>query len=154
VEELGAHGREEVAAFLEGGHVAAGDDRQLAEAARSVPPLTGASSVATPRVASCSARRRRANGSIVLMQTTMWPRPALLTIPRSPAMTDSAWAVVSTMTIVRSVPAATCSGESIDLGAALAQRPTLAGSDVVDDQREAAFDEVERHRPPHVARAR
>ena len=62
------------------------------------------------------------------MQITMWPRAALLMIPRSPAMTDSAWAVVSTMTIVRSVPAATCSGESTTLAPRSRSRPTLAGS--------------------------
>src|SRR5260370_37195774 len=43
------------------------------DAARSVPPLTGASSSATPRAASRSPSRRTASGSMVLMQITVWP---------------------------------------------------------------------------------
>ena len=82
------------------------------EAARTVPPLTGASSIAIPRAASCSPRRLAANGSIVLMHTTTCPGPAVRITPCSPAMTDSACAVVSTMTMVRSLAAATWSGEA------------------------------------------
>ena len=41
------------------------------EAARSVPPLTGASTIAMPRAASSAPRRLTVSGSIVLMQITM-----------------------------------------------------------------------------------
>ena len=97
-------------------------------AARSVPPLTGASSMATPLCASVSARRRAANGSIVLMQMTMWPGLAVRTIPCGPAMTASACAVVSTRQIVRSAAAATRSGESATTAPRARSGSTFAGS--------------------------
>ena len=98
------------------------------EAARSVPPLTGASTIATPRAPSASASRRATNGSIVLMQITMWPGRALWMMPRSPAMTASACAVVSTMQMVRSTAAATASGEAATAAPRARSRSALAGS--------------------------
>jgi hypothetical protein len=62
------------------------------------------------------------------MHTTMCPRPAVLTSPRSPATTDSACAVVSTMTIVRSVADATCSGASATFAPRSRSGATLAAS--------------------------
>jgi hypothetical protein len=98
------------------------------EAARSVPPLTGASTIAMPRLASCSASRRATNGSIVLMQATMCPARARWMMPRSPAMTDSACAVVSTMQIVRSALAATSAGEGARVAPRVRHRSAFAGS--------------------------
>ena len=82
------------------------------DCARPVPPLTGASSMAMSSAASRSAKPCAANGSMVDMQTTMWPALALRTMPCAPMITDSAWSVVSTMTMVRSTAAATASAES------------------------------------------
>jgi hypothetical protein len=76
-----------------------------------VPPLTGASSIATPFCASCSEKRRAASGSIVLMHSTISPCFAAWVMPLAPRITASAWAVVSTMQIVRWHLAATASGE-------------------------------------------
>ncbi|TKS62420.1 MAG: hypothetical protein EWM73_02489 [Nitrospira sp.] len=98
------------------------------EAARPVPPLTGASSMAMPRGASWSASRRAANGSIVLMQATICPGRALRTMPCSPAMTASACAVVSTMQIVRSTEAATRSAESTIVAPRVRHSSAFAGS--------------------------
>ena len=60
------------------------------DCARPVPPLTGASTMAMPLALSCSASSRAAKGSMVDMQTTMWPGLAPLMMPRSPAITS--WA--------------------------------------------------------------
>src|SRR5712691_11566915 len=98
------------------------------EAARSVPPLTGASIIATPRVASCSASRRATIGSMVLMQATMCPDLALRMMPRSPVMTASACPVVSTMQMVRSTLAATPSAESPTVAPRVRQMSAFAGS--------------------------
>ena len=58
--------------------------------ARPVPPLTGASIMATPLASSVSASARAANGSMVDMQITMWPGLALWMMPSAPAITDCA----------------------------------------------------------------
>ncbi len=99
-----------------------------AVAARAVPPLTGASSMAIPRAATSSASRRATTGSIVLMQTTMCPGAALRMMPRSPAMTSAAWAVVSTMQIVRPAAAAALAGESATVAPRSRRGSTFAAS--------------------------
>ncbi len=96
--------------------------------ARSVPPLTGASSIATPRAASASASRRATSGSMVLMLITMCPGLAARMIPRSPAITASAWAVVSTIEIVRSAASATASGEPATVAPRARSGSTFAAS--------------------------
>src|SRR5580765_3840394 len=117
------------------------------EIARTVPPLTGASSIAMPRSRRRRAKRRAANGSIVLMHRTMCPAWAEVMMPRSPVMTSSAWSVVSTIEIVRSVRAATAAGDCFH------QRFELHRVDVVDDQRKSVLHQIERHRPTHGAEA-
>jgi hypothetical protein len=98
------------------------------DCARSVPPLTGASSIAMPREPSWSASRLATIGSIVLMLITMCPARALLMIPRSPTITASACAVVSTIEIVRSAAAATRSGESATVAPRARRGSVFAGS--------------------------
>src|SRR5215813_1553956 len=82
----------------------------------------------SPEAARSVARRRATKGSMVLMQTTMWPRRARLATPRSPAMTASAWAVVSTMQMVRSTAAATLSADSTMVAPRARHSPVLTGS--------------------------
>ena len=98
------------------------------EIARTVPPLTGASSIAMPRSRRRRAKRRAANGSIVLMLRTMCPAWADAMMPRSPVMTSSAWSVVSTIEIVRSTKAATAAGECSTAAPASTSGSSFAGS--------------------------
>ena len=88
---------------------------------------------------------------MVLMHTTTWPGAALRTMPRSPAMTSSAWAVVSTITMVRPVATATSSAEAATVAPRSRSGSTLARIHVVDDEGETVLDEVQRHRPAHIA---
>ena len=85
------------------------------------------------------------------MQTTMCPARARWMMPRSPAITASACAVVSTMQIVRSALAATSAGEGARAAPRVRHRSAFDRIDVVDHEREAALDEVERHRIAHGA---
>src|SRR6267378_4845918 len=65
---------------------------------------------------------------MVLMQTTMCPGCALLMMPCSPVMTDSACVVVSTMQMVRATLAATASAEVARVAPRVFQTSALPGS--------------------------
>ena len=71
--------------------------------------------------------RRAASGSIVLMHSTMSPCLADWMMPFSPRITASAWAVVSTMQIVRWHLAATASGEVSTVAPAATSGSSRAG---------------------------
>src|SRR5215468_2361931 len=81
------------------------------DCARPVPPLTGASIMATSTAARRSAMLWAVKGSMVDMQTTMWPGRAPRMMPWAPMITASACSVVSTMTMMRSAAAATACAE-------------------------------------------
>src|SRR5690606_5074818 len=74
--------------------------------APSLPPETGASSMATPRAASSPARRRVAAGATVLMSTSTLPGSRPWTAPSSPTTTASRSGVSDTIVKTTSRPTA------------------------------------------------
>lgn len=114
-----------------GGILAAGHDRQRRAFGAAVPPETGASTNAAPRVASSRANSRVASTSVVPMSMMTLPEsasgPFSDAMPFSPKSTASTAAVSATMITTSSAAAATSAGLPPRPGVCLTSRQGSQG---------------------------
>src|ERR1035437_6657271 len=80
--------------------------------ARGEEPVTGASSISTPRSPSAAPMRRASGGAIVDMSTASSPGRAASITPRSPSSSEATCAPSTTMLMTMSLSAATAAGSA------------------------------------------
>jgi hypothetical protein len=90
------------------------------------PPLTGASSIATPSNEAFEARSRATAGAIVLMSTMMLPSRTVSKTPFGPSTTSRTSGESGTMVIITSLEAATSAGDEAPVAPAATSASTGA----------------------------